>query len=397
MAEQAESSCSAKKIYEGMYQNEKVPRNPAGSGHDPEPGRLRGNGGEAAPEAEAGEYKVAMITDYSDITDQSFNQTSYEGCLAYCEPNGIEFKYFKPLQDNDAERIAMVDAAVSEGYNIIVLPGFAFGPTIVASAEAYPDVKFIALDVGAGDLGEGYEVPENVYCAVYQEELAGYMAGYAAVKMGYKHLGFMGGMAVPAVVRFGYGYMQGIDKAAAELGIQSEIVLDYIYANSFSGDADITAVMDTWYQEMGVEAVFSCAAGAYSSVAEAAAKVGGKLIGVDVDQKAIIDGTYGEGMTLTSAMKGLAATIEDTLKDVIENDNWSAYGGQIATLGLASEDPTANYVQLPMDSTVWAEGFAQEDYTALVKAMLDGEVVVSNDITAAPAVSYTVNTHANIK
>ena len=356
-----------------------------------------GNGGENAPAESATEYKVAMITDYSDITDQSFNQTSYEGCKAYCEPNGIDFNYFKPLQDNDAERIAMVDAAVSEGYNIIVLPGFAFGPTIVECADIYTDVKFIALDVGAGDLGEGYEVPENVYCAVYQEELAGYMAGYAAVKLGYKHLGFMGGMAVPAVVRFGYGYMQGIEKAAAELGIQNEVVLEYIYAITFSGDADVTAVMDTWYQEMGVEAVFSCAAGAYSSVAEAAAKVGGKLIGVDVDQKAIIDGTYGEGMTLTSAMKGLAATIEDTLKDVIENDNWSVYGGQIATLGLASEDPTANYVQLPMDSTVWAEGFAQEDYTALVKAMLDGEIVVSNDITAAPAVSYIVNTHANIK
>ena len=354
-------------------------------------------GGENGAEAGTTEYKVAMITDYSDITDQSFNQTSYEGCKAYCDPNGVDFNYFKPLQDNDAERIAMVDAAVADGYNIIVLPGFAFGPTIVASAEAYPDVKFIALDVGAGDLGEGYEVPENVYCAVYQEELAGYMAGYAAVKMGYKHLGFMGGMAVPAVVRFGYGYMQGIDKAAADLGIQSEIVLDYIYANSFSGDADITAVMDTWYQEMGVEAVFSCAAGAYTSVAEAAAKVGGKLIGVDVDQKAIIDGTYGEGMTLTSAMKGLAATIEDTLKDVIENDNWANYGGKIATLGLASEDPTANYVQLPMDSTVWTEGFTQEDYAALVKAMFSGEITVSSDGTAMPTVGYTVNTYANIK
>ena len=356
-----------------------------------------GNGGEAAPEAGTTEYKVAMITDYSDITDQSFNQTSYEGCKAYCEPNGIDFNYFKPLQDNDAERIAMVDAAVSEGYNIIVLPGFAFGPTIVECADIYPDVKFIALDVGAGDLGEGYEVPENVYCAVYQEELAGYMAGYAAVKMGYKHLGFMGGMAVPAVVRFGYGYMQGIDKAAAELGIQSEIVLDYIYANSFSGDADITAVMDTWYQEMGVEAVFSCAAGAYTSVAEAAAKVGGKLIGVDVDQKAIIDGTYGEGMTLTSAMKGLAATIEVTLKEIIENGNWSAFGGQIATLGVVSEDPAANYVQLPMDSTVWTEGFTAEDYTALVGSMLSGELTVSSDITAEPQVGYTVNFHANIK
>ena len=359
---------------------------------------LRGNGGEAAPEAEAGEYKVAMITDYSDITDQSFNQTSYEGCRAYCEPNGIDFNYFKPLQDNDAERIAMVDAAVSEGYNIIVLPGFAFGPTIVECADIYPDVKFIALDVGAGDLGEGYEVPENVYCAVYQEELAGYMAGYAAVKLGYKHLGFMGGMAVPAVVRFGYGYMQGIEKAASELGIENEVVLEYIYANAFSGDADITAVMDTWYQEMGVEAVFSCAAGAYTSVSEAAAKVDGKLIGVDVDQKAIVDATYGEGMILTSAMKGLAATVEVTLEDIIENDNWAKYSGKIETLGLVSaEDPTVNYVQIPYESTAWNENFTQEDYKAILAGMLDGSIVVSNDITAMPETAITVNTHANIK
>ena len=356
-----------------------------------------GNGGsETTPDAGTTEYKVAMITDYCDITDQSFNQTSYEGCKAYCDPAGVEFKYFKPQADADAERIAMVDAAVAEGYNIIVTPGYAFAPTIIATAELYPDVKFIALDVSAADFGD-WEITDNVYSAIYQEELCGYMAGYAAVKMGYKHVGFMGGMAVPAVVRFGYGYMQGIDKAAADLGIQSEIVLDYIYANSFSGDADITAVMDTWYQEMGVEAVFSCAAGAYSSVAEAAAKVGGKVIGVDVDQKAIIDGTYGEGMTLTSAMKGLAATIEDTLKDVIENDNWANYGGKIATLGLASEDPTANYVQLPMDSTVWTEGFTQEDYAALVKAMFSGEITVSSDGTAMPTVGYTVNTYANIK
>ena len=356
-----------------------------------------GNGGENTPDAGTAAYKVAMITDYSDITDQSFNQTSYEGCKAYCDPNGIAFNYFKPLQDNDAERIAMVDKAIADGYNIIVLPGFAFGPTIVASAEMYPDVKFIALDVGAGDLGEGYVVPENVYCAVYQEELAGYMAGFAAVKMGYKHLGFMGGMAVPAVVRFGYGYVQGVDAAAKELGIENEVVLDYIYANTFSGDADVTAVMDTWYQEMGVEAVFSCAAGAYTSVAEAAAKVGGKLIGVDVDQKAIIDGTYGEGMTLTSAMKGLAATIEDTLADVIENGNWANYGGKIATLGLTSEDPTANYVQLPMESTVWTDSFAQADYEALIAAMVSGEITVSNDVTAMPATAITVNTYANIK
>ena len=218
------------------------------------------------------------------------------------------------------------------------------------------------------------------------------------MKMGYKHVGFMGGMAVPAVVRYGYGFVQGVDAAAAELGIQNEIVMEYIYANSFSGDADITAVMDTWYQEMGVEIVFSCAAGAYSSVAEAAAKVGGKLIGVDVDQAAIVDGIYGEGMTVTSAMKGLAATIQVTLKDVIENGNWDAYSGKISTLGIVSaEDPDANYVQIPTATTQFSDAFSLEDYKAVLAQIIDGTIVVSNDTTAMPAYGITINTYANIK
>ena len=358
-----------------------------------------GNGGSETKPAEGGtaEYKVAMITDYCDITDQSFNQTSYEGCIAYCDPANVEFNYFKPLQDADAERIAMVDAAVSQGYNIIVTPGYAFAPTIIATAEMYPDVKFIALDVSAADFGD-WTIPANVYSAIYQEELCGYMAGYAAVKMGYKHVGFMGGMAVPAVVRYGYGFVQGVDAAAKELGIENEVVLDYIYANAFNGDADITAVMDTWYQEMGVEIVFSCAAGAFSSVAEAAAKVGGKLIGVDVDQKAIVDGTYGEGMCVTSAMKGLAATIEVTLKDVIENGNWEKYSGKIETLGVVSaEDPASNFVQIPYENTLWNDTFTQADYQAVLAGILDGSIVVSNDTTTMPTTAIVVNTYANIK
>ena len=358
-----------------------------------------GNGGSETKPADTGaaEYKVAMITDYCDITDQSFNQTSYEGCIAYCDPAGVEFNYFKPLQDADAERIAMVDAAVSQGYNIIVTPGYAFAPTIIATAELYPDVKFIALDVSAADFGD-WTIPANVYSAVYQEELCGYMAGYAAVKMGYKHVGFMGGMAVPAVVRYGYGFVQGVDAAAKELGIENEVVLDYIYANAFSGDADITAVMDTWYQEMGVEIVFSCAAGAYTSVCEAAAKVGGKVIGVDVDQKAIVESTYGEGMCVTSAMKGLAATIEVTLKDVIENGNWAKYSGKIETLGVvSSEDPASNFVQIPYESTLWNDTFTQADYQAVLAGILDGSIVVSNDTTTMPTTAIVVNTYANIK
>ncbi len=345
-------------------------------------------------EPEATTYKVAMITDYGDITDQSFNQTTYEGCKEFCEANGVEFKYYKPAGDSTAERVAMVDAAVADGYNVVVMPGYAFGETITQVADLYPDVKFIALDVSQGDLGD-YQIPENVTCAVYQEELCGYMAGYAAVKLGYTKLGFLGGMAVPAVVRYGYGFVQGADAAATELG--ADVSVNYVYGNQFSGDADITAYMDTWYAN-GTEVVFACGGGIYISAAEAAAKVGGKVIGVDVDQAPTID-AYGEGMTVTSAMKGLAPTVKAILGELILKDNWAEYAGKINTLGLVSgTDVEANYVQIPYESTQWSDTFTKDDYAALVAAMFDGTVTVSNNTETEPAVqTITVDYQGNIK
>ena len=347
----------------------------------------------------ATDMKVAMITDYGDITDQSFNQTTYEACDEFCTENGVEFTYYKPVGDSTAERVAMVDAAAAEGYNVIVMPGYAFAETIKETADMYPDITFIALDVGEGDLGADYTVPSNVYCAVYQEELCGYMAGYAAVKLGYTHLGFLGGMAVPAVQRYGYGFVQGADAAAVELGNADAVTVEYVYGNQFFGDADITAYMDNWYQTLGVEVVFACGGGIYTSAAEAAAKVGGKVIGVDVDQAAIID-SYGEGMTVTSAMKGLANTTKHLLQETMDG-NFANYGGQIESLGLVSgDDPTANYVQLPIETTQWSDSFTQEDYAALVAGMFDGTITVSNDVTVAPAdnaSAITVQAYDNIK
>ena len=357
-------------------------------------------GGEKA--AASGD-KVAMVTDYGDITDQSFNQTTWEACLKFGETTGTEVKYYKPTTNDTAGRVASVELAIAEGYNVIVMPGYAFGGTIAEVSGNYPDVKFIALDVAAGDLletavalkGESYDYNpdnwtltdyvhmDNVYCAIYQEELSGYMAGYAAVKLGYTKLGFLGGMAVPAVMRFGYGYVQGVDAAAKELGITVD--MKYAYGNQFFGDADITAVMDTWYAG-GTEIVFACGGGIYTSAAEAAKKVGGKLIGVDTDQQPIIDGQYGEGMTVTSAMKGLAPTTIDTLTDVIKNGKWADYAGKIVSLGLVSEDPAANYVQLS-STTQFGDAFSEDDYKAMVKGMFDGSIKVSNDISAEPAVT----------
>lgn len=363
-------------------------------------------------EGKKSDMKVAMVTDSGDITDQSFNQTTYEASKAWAEENDVEFNYYKPESDNDEARNASVDQAIADGANVVVLPGYMFAAAVVSQSEMYPDVKFVALDVGAGDIcekgvGEGYSFnpddydvteyynEENVYCCTYQEELSGYMAGYAAVKLGYKHLGFLGGMSVPAVTRFGYGYLQGVDAAAEELGISDQVEVEYVCGGQFYGDADITAYMDTWYGSKGVEVVFACGGGIYTSAAEAAVKTGGKVIGVDTDQSAIINKTAAD-LTVTSAMKGLAATVKTVLTD-IKADKWDNYAGKIDTLGLVSENPEENYVQLPIETTQWGDGFTEDDYKVLVKDMFDGKIKVSNDITALPKTKIKVTDYGSIK
>ena len=387
------------------------------TGIEPTTGQLpTENGTIELPTEQVMEYKVAMITDYGDITDQSFNQTTYEACLAFAEANGVDFEYYKPQTNDTAARVAMTEKAIAEGYNVIVMPGYAFGMTLAEIAPLYPEVKFIALDVTAGDIlenavalaGEEYSWNpadynladyfdmSNVYCAIYQEELAGYMAGYAAVKLGYTKLGFLGGMAVPAVIRYGYGYIQGADAAAGEIG--AEVSLCFAYGNQFYGDADITARMDTWYAD-GTEVVFACGGGIYTAAAEAAQKINGKVIGVDTDQAPAIDALYGDEITVTSAMKGLYPTTIDLLTEIILNDNWSASVGRIETLGLVSGmNPEENYVQIPMDSTQWSESFTPEDYLALVNDIYSGTVIVSNDISVEPTTAnITVDYQGNIK
>lgn len=356
--------------------------------------------------------KVAMITDYGDITDQSFNQTTYEACKAYCGANNIKFKYYKPTGDSTEARVASVNAAIAEGYTIIVMPGYAFGGTIVEVADNNPEIKFVALDVARGDLLEAkygkeydynpdnpkwtYQLPSNVTCFVYQEEISGYMAGYAAVKEGYKKLGFLGGMAVPAVIRFGYGYVQGVNAAAVELGIANEVSVNYVYGGKFQGSPEITAAMDTWYQG-GTEVVFACGGGIFTSACEAATKAGvnGKVIGVDTDQSYNINGKYGAGLCITSAMKGLAPTVNTILTDIFAG-KWENYAGRINKLGMVSgTDASLNYVQLP--TATWSmKNFTKEDYATLVGKIFDGTIKISDAIDKMPTTTITVTQQANI-
>ncbi len=330
----------------------------------------------------SGDQMIAMITDSGDITDESFNQITWETCVAYGKEHGIETEYFKPAEDTDEERINSIDLAIAEGATVVVMPGYLFGPAIAEEQEINPDVTFIGIDITDGDVvnlsGEATGVKDNVYICSFEEEQAGYLAGYGAVKDGYTSLGFLGGIAVPAVIRYGYGYVQGINAAAEEMGV--DVNVKYYYGGQFYGDDAITAKMEGWFAD-GTQAVFACGGGIYTSVVDAAKEYDGKLIGVDVDQHAKLG-----DICITSAMKGLGSAVTDAL-DAYFNNEWSSHAGKSEILGLGQGD----YLGLPTDDASWGfKTFTKDEYETILSGLKDGSISVSNDTENQPEVGSHV-------
>ena len=323
---------------------------------------------EATSEAAASGSKtdVAFVTDVGNIDDQSFNQYTWQGVQDFCSANSLNANYYRPTEDSDAARLEQMDNAVNDGAKAVVVAGYLFGSSIAEAQAKYPDVEFLALDVSTVDLGDTAPA-ENTALITYKEEQAGYLAGYAAVYDGYKELGFLGGMAVPAVIRYGYGWLQGARDAAKELGV--EVECNYTYAGQFNPDASITAKMEGWYTN-GTEIVFACGGGIYASAVEAANIHGAKVVGVDVDQ------SYIDACIVTSAMKGLQNVTETILAD-LEAGKWeSTYGGKFITYSLAEGD----YVGIPTAESSWRfNNFTMEQYEAVHAKLMSGEIVVDNN------------------
>lgn len=319
------------------------------------------------------EFKVAMVTDFSDVNDASFNQACYEGAKKWCSQYDIKFNYYKPSSISLAERIRSLKLAIDRGYDVILCPGFALGKAIREVAPNHPDVKFIGLDITQSDFGEDFVLTDNISVFNYHEEIAGYLAGYGAVKEGYRRLGFLGGMETAPVIRFGFGYVQGVDAAAKEL--EANIDLKYVYGKNFFGDSDTYARMDSWYKSSNIEIVFACGGSIYTSVALAAKENGGYMIGVDSDQAPIIDRDYGEGICITSAMKDIRRTVINKLEALYKDNVWDQ---GFNYLGLISnQHPEENYVQLPIET--WRmKNFTIEDYKSLVSDIMLGIKEVSD-------------------
>ena len=330
-----------------------------------------GEGNKEIPDncvAEDGKYEIAVVTDVGQLKDKGFNEGTWNGAKTYAYNNGKDYKYYQPANGSNAsdnDRIAAMNAAIDNGAEIIVAPGFLQAAAMTAVATEHPEVKFVFID--GWNLGL-----QNVTAVSYKEQESGYMAGYAAVMEGYTKLGgtFGGGGTNPACNRFGYGYIQGAEAAAIEKGVEVEIRFSFQHGASFSASAELQTQIAGWYQA-GTEVVFACGGSMFDSVKSAAQEYEhARIIGVDVDQS-------GESSrVITSAVKGLAASVEKVLGQFYAGEWDAKLADKTQNLG-AADDATG----LPTET--WSmKNFTVEQYKALYAKVKAGTLVPRADVAA---------------
>jgi len=330
---------------------------------------------EAAKPAQPATYEIAMITDIGTIDDKSFNQGTWEGIVAYAEKNKITHKYYKPTEQSTDAYLAAIQLAVDGGAKVIVTPGFLFEEPIFKAQDLYPNVSFILIDGNPHNADYSvFRTGKNAVGITFAEEQSGYLAGYAAVKDGYTKLGFMGGMAVPAVIRYGYGFVQGAEAAAKEMGIKN-IDLKYHYTGGFDATPEVQTLAASWYAQ-GTEVIFGCGGAVGNSVMSAAGAAKTKVIGVDVDQSSESE------TVITSAMKGLAASVQSVLTEYYAK---KFPGGQ-SLVYAADKDG----VKLPMDSSKFKK-FAKADYDTVFGNLAAGKIKIANDKDAKDVTNLPVS------
>ena len=311
-------------------------------------------------------YELALITDIGTIDDKSFTQGSWEGLKKYAEEKGITYKYYKPAGKDTDSKIDSIYLAISSGAKLIVTPGYLFEPAIYKVQDTHPEINFVLLDGTPQDgTYTDFRIEKNVYAVLYAEEEAGFLAGYGVVKEGYTNLGVMGGMAEPSVIRFGYGFVQGADYAAKELGVKN-IKIDYTYIGGYEPTPEVQTKASSWFIK-GVQVIFAPAGGAGNSVMSAAEQNKGYVVGVDVDQ------SVESPTVITSAMKMIGESVYNAI-DEFYKGNFP--GGKIAVL-----DAKVHGIGLPMETSKF-KNFTKKDYDNIYKKLVDGSVKILKDTDA---------------
>lgn len=326
------------------------------------------------PSANVAAFKVGMVTDAGTIDDKSFNQGTWEGVVKAGEHFGLETRYLKPNGTTEADYMKEIGNLYDAGYKMIVTPGFKFETAIFNAQDKYPDAKFVLIDgtPHSGDFNP--VVKDNTVSIFFAEHESGFLAGMAAaLQLQEGEVGFIGGMEIPSVQKFNWGFQQGIKYANDNFGTQISIKAEnVVYQGSFDNVAAGQQLAAQMYDK-GVKAIFTAAGGVGVGAineAKSRAKAGEQvwIIGVDVDQ--FSEGIYeGEkSIILTSAMKRVDQAAYDMIKAEVEGN---FPGGQTLVF-----DATNDGIGIPDQNPNLSED-VQQQVAGVFDKIKSGEITVS--------------------
>jgi len=260
----------------------------------------------------AADIKPAIIYDLGGKFDKSFNEAAHNGAEKFKTDTGIEYRDFE-IQ-NDAQREQALRKFAEDGNNPIVMPGFSWATALEKVAVDFPDTKFVIID-GSVD-------KPNVRSVIFKENEGSYVVGVlAGMASKSKKVGFVGGMDIPLIRKFGCGYVGGAKAAGATDVIQNMTGDTPAAWNDPTKGGEITKAQI----DQGADVVYAAAGGTGVGVLQAAADAGKLGIGVDSNQNGLQP-----GKVLTSMLKRVDVAVYTAFMD---GKNGTFKGG-LQNLGL---------------------------------------------------------------
>ncbi|MDB4170450.1 BMP family ABC transporter substrate-binding protein [Planktomarina sp.] len=298
----------------------------------------------------------AIIFDLGGKFDKSFNEAAFQGAQRWADETGGSFREIE-LQ-NEAQREQALRRFAEAGSNPIVMAGFAFADALGKVAPDYPDTKFAVIDVN------WLSMP-NVRGIGFNEHEGSYLVGMLAAQTSKTGtVGFVGGMDIPLIRRFGCGFAQGVKAINADATIIANMTGTTPAAwNDPVKGSELTKAQIS----QGADVVFAAAGGTGVGVLQTAADEGILSIGVDSNQNYMHP-----GKVLTSMLKRVDNAVYDAFSqgDALETGNFQmgvANGG----VGYALDEFNASLVSADMQSAVDAAAAAMtagtlsvHDYTS---------------------------------
>lgn len=248
-------------------------------------------------------------------------------------------------------------AAAEGGAKLVICRGEAMGEALYRIQENYPDVHYLLFDDEPHNEDySSYKTANLVHCVLFQEEQAGYLAGYAVVTEGYTDLGFIGTREIPGIVRYCTGFLQGAEAAAEQQG--ENVTLQTWFTDTDANNDAITQRMIDWYNN-GTSLIMVSGGDLYEGVSAAVNQTGGKAVTTDYDNTALSE------RVLASAVKCYNAAVQRELYTFFAQGTWDTRSaGQTEKVGY-----TDGEVALEAGAPWRFDTFTQDDYRKLYEEL----------------------------